>query len=248
MIEQSIPLNTVWKNAQQTIRSLIEWANSEIVEFSSKQYVTTGNIKRELLGSQNSASNQLSLDFMQVDVNQDRQNSLQSKAIENMKLTALHSTERNFTQDMEKLKAQIQIALDNLNSKDCENTALFSLIFEKVNPFVGFPAQEIDPSVEMLKELRNYSVFIELLLEQIVRELLTKLDITHANIIYGAGNLYILAEETEKNKSIIEKVRQQFNELLLTELGIRIFLKLDITEVIQDRKACVQNRAFKMKL
>jgi len=248
MIEQSVPLNAVWKNAQQTIKSLIQWANSEIIEFSSQQYVTAGNIKRAFLGIQNSKLHQLSLDFVQVDINQDRQNSLRPKAVEPVKLTALDSTERNFTEDMKKLKAQVQIALDNLNSKYSENIALFSLILQKVNPFVGFCAQETDPSVEVLKELCDYRIFVELLLEQVVRELLTKLDVPHANIIYGGGNLYILAEETEKNKSIIEKVRQQFNELLLSELGSSIFLKLDITEVIQDRKACVQNRAFKMKL
>jgi len=184
---------------------------------------------------------------------------------------------------MSQLKSQIQIALDNLNSKDCENLSLFSLVFRKLNSFVGFNPDELawidqnrantaDASLishelsemqkfiytfssqEALKLLRTRKFSVELLIEETIQQLSVKLEIPRTNIIYdgidsGIGScLYVLANGTPRTEAIIKKVLEYFNAWLLTEFGGKVFLALDITEVIKVQKASVENRAFKMKL
>jgi CRISPR-associated protein Csm1 len=79
-----------------------------------------------------------------------------------------------------------------------------------------------------LKSLRARSFYLELVTEEIVQQLLDKLQLPRTNIIYaGGGNFYILASGTEENQNIIKKVRQDFNEWLLKEFQGKVFLALD---------------------
>jgi CRISPR-associated protein Csm1 len=79
-----------------------------------------------------------------------------------------------------------------------------------------------------LKSLRTRSFYLELVTEEVVQQLLSRLKITRANVIYaGGGNLYILASATEDNKQIVQNVRQQFNKWLLKEFQGKVFLALD---------------------
>ncbi|MBE9049394.1 type III-A CRISPR-associated protein Cas10/Csm1 [Nostocales cyanobacterium LEGE 11386] len=79
-----------------------------------------------------------------------------------------------------------------------------------------------------LKSLRARSFYLELVTEEVVQQLLEKLQLPRTNIIYaGGGNLYILASGTEENQNIVKKVRQEFNELLLKEFQGKVFLALD---------------------
>ncbi|MBW4615251.1 MAG: type III-A CRISPR-associated protein Cas10/Csm1 [Desmonostoc vinosum HA7617-LM4] len=79
-----------------------------------------------------------------------------------------------------------------------------------------------------LKSLRARSFYLELVTEEIVQQLLTRLNLPRTNIIYaGGGNLYILADGTETTKKIVEQVRQQFNKWLLDEFQGKVFLALD---------------------
>lgn len=79
-----------------------------------------------------------------------------------------------------------------------------------------------------LKSLRARSFYLELVTEEVVKQLLHKLNLPRTNIIYaGGGNLYILASASEKNHNIVREIRQQFNQWLLKEFEGKVFLALD---------------------
>ncbi|MTJ49985.1 type III-A CRISPR-associated protein Cas10/Csm1 [Dolichospermum sp. UHCC 0259] len=79
-----------------------------------------------------------------------------------------------------------------------------------------------------LKSLRARSFYLELVTEEVVQQLLEELQLPRTNVIYaGGGNLYILASGKPEVKSIIEKVRHQFNEWFLDEFQGKVFLALD---------------------
>nr|WP_278751638.1 type III-A CRISPR-associated protein Cas10/Csm1 [Fischerella thermalis] len=72
---------------------------------------------------------------------------------------------------------------------------------------------------------------MELVIEEIVQQLLETLELPRTNVIYaGGGNLYILAPAIESVKSIVEEIRQQFNEWLLGEFQGKVFLALDFLD------------------
>ncbi|AUS99812.1 type III-A CRISPR-associated protein Cas10/Csm1 [Nostoc sp. CENA543] len=79
-----------------------------------------------------------------------------------------------------------------------------------------------------LKSLRARSFYLELVTEEVVQQLLSRLEIPRTNVIYaGGGNLYILASGTENTKKVVQKVREQFNTWLLDEFQGKVFLALD---------------------
>jgi len=78
-----------------------------------------------------------------------------------------------------------------------------------------------------LKSLRARSFYLELVTEEIVQQLLEKLKLPRANVIYaGGGNLYVLASATEQTYTTIEQIRQTFNQWFLKEFQGKIFLAL----------------------
>jgi CRISPR-associated protein Csm1 len=82
-----------------------------------------------------------------------------------------------------------------------------------------------------LKSLRARSFYLELVTEEVVQQLLNQLELPRSNVIYaGGGNLYILAPGTKETKTIITKVRHQFNEWLLSEFQGKVYLALDSSE------------------
>lgn len=82
-------------------------------------------------------------------------------------------------------------------------------------------------SAGALKSLRARSFYLELVTEEIVQQLLEKLQLPRTNIVYaGGGNLYLLAPATEQTYSTIEQIQQTFNQWFLQEFQGKIFLAL----------------------
>ncbi|MEG4943258.1 type III-A CRISPR-associated protein Cas10/Csm1 [Microcoleus sp. F4-D5] len=80
-----------------------------------------------------------------------------------------------------------------------------------------------------LKSLRARSFYLELVSEEIVQQLLERLDLPRTSIIYaGGGNLYLLAPHLSKNleKTIIQ-IRDRFNDWLKITFQGQVFLALD---------------------
>ncbi|MGI2903294.1 type III-A CRISPR-associated protein Cas10/Csm1 [Tolypothrix sp. VBCCA 56010] len=82
-----------------------------------------------------------------------------------------------------------------------------------------------------LKSLRARSFYLELVTEEVVQQLLSKLNLPRTNVIYaGGGNIYILAPGTDATKDIIKQVRIQFNQWLRKEFQGQVYLALDSSE------------------
>lgn len=78
-----------------------------------------------------------------------------------------------------------------------------------------------------LKSLRARSFTLELVTEEIVQQLLSRLRLPRSNVIYaGGGNLYLLAPSGEGVAGTVETLRNEFNHWLLGEFQSKVFLSL----------------------
>lgn len=83
-----------------------------------------------------------------------------------------------------------------------------------------------------LKYLRARSAFLELLSEDVVEEIVRRLNLTRANVIYcGGGHFYILAPNTEKVKEELEKIAEAVNRWLFDKYHGKLYLALDYIEL-----------------
>ncbi|HXK70754.1 MAG TPA: type III-A CRISPR-associated protein Cas10/Csm1, partial [Caldisericia bacterium] len=86
-----------------------------------------------------------------------------------------------------------------------------------------------------LKSLKGRSFYIELLIEHIVAELLSRLYLMRTNLIYsGGGGFYILAYNTDEAKEIVEDIKKDINEFLFKSFGTNLFLNLETIDFHPD--------------
>ncbi len=79
-----------------------------------------------------------------------------------------------------------------------------------------------------LKSLRARSFFLELLTEEIVHQLLDRLQLPRSNVIYaGGGNIYILAADTKITEDAILYIRKLINDWFVRKYHGNLFLALD---------------------
>ncbi len=79
-----------------------------------------------------------------------------------------------------------------------------------------------------LKSLRARSFYLELVTEELVEQVLQKMDLPRTNVIYAGGsNLYILADTTKKIEEELENIRKHWNEWFIKEFQGKIFFALD---------------------
>jgi CRISPR-associated protein Csm1 len=78
-----------------------------------------------------------------------------------------------------------------------------------------------------LKSLRARSFTLELVTEEVVQQLLIRLNLPRTNVIYaGGGNLYLLASSGEKTHSVVKALRYEVNQWLLEQYQGKVFLSL----------------------
>ncbi|MBE8540200.1 type III-A CRISPR-associated protein Cas10/Csm1 [Geoglobus acetivorans] len=83
-----------------------------------------------------------------------------------------------------------------------------------------------------LKYLRSRSLFLELLVEDVVAELIERLELTRANIIFaGGGRFYIITHNTEEAKRIIKDVAMHVNRWLFDRFWGKLYFAVDSVEV-----------------
>ncbi|MEA5469904.1 type III-A CRISPR-associated protein Cas10/Csm1, partial [Spirulina sp. 06S082] len=92
-----------------------------------------------------------------------------------------------------------------------------------------------------LKSLRARSFYLELVTEEIVQQLLEKLELPRTSVIYaGGGNIYILASGEKTVVDKVKDIQNMFNEWLFEQFQGKVFLALDAiafnTEEIQDSR------------
>ncbi|WP_026735582.1 type III-A CRISPR-associated protein Cas10/Csm1 [Fischerella sp. PCC 9605] len=81
-------------------------------------------------------------------------------------------------------------------------------------------------SAGALKSLRARSFYLELVTEEVVQQLLQKLELPRTNVIYaGGGNLYLLAP-TNETEDKLKEVSQKLNKWLADDFQGKVFLAL----------------------
>lgn len=104
------------------------------------------------------------------------------------------------------------------------------------------------PSKGALKSLRGRSVYLELLMENFIDELLAALGLSRANLLYsGGGHFYLLAGATEANRSKLAEFGAAVNHWLLDKFGTQLYLAWGSTECDGEalRQSAEQNSIFR---
>lgn len=82
-----------------------------------------------------------------------------------------------------------------------------------------------------LRHLRARSAFLEFLTYDVAIEVIERLNLTFANIVYvGGGNLYLLLPNTKKVKEVIVNVKREVNSWLLKNHGGDVYLSMAYVE------------------
>jgi CRISPR-associated protein Csm1 len=80
-------------------------------------------------------------------------------------------------------------------------------------------------SKDALKSLRARSFYLEFLMEHIQDELLEKLELSRANILYsGGGHSYLLLPNTDKVNSVLAELSQKVNNWLFDKFSTELYL------------------------
>lgn len=91
---------------------------------------------------------------------------------------------------------------------------------------------------EALKSLRARSLYLEILIENIIDELLAKLGLTRCNIIYsGGGHAYALLPNTKEAREIIDEFDEEVKDWFLDNFDISLYLASGYTSCTSNELA-----------
>jgi CRISPR-associated protein Csm1 len=125
------------------------------------------------------------------------------------------------------VKSTAAIASALAITEDSENLTLISGDLSGIQNFIYTISSD-----GALKSLRARSFYLELVTEEIVQQLLEKLQLPRSSVIYaGGGNLYILAPQLNNLETIINDLKKSFNKWLFRTFDGKIFLALDFVEL-----------------
>lgn len=101
---------------------------------------------------------------------------------------------------------------------------------------VGFDLKGIEDFIYTItskaahKQLRSRAFYAEMLTQNFLDTLLEALGLSEANILYAsADHGYIIMGNTAENKEIVRKVQKAFNDFLLENFGIKLYLTIGYT-------------------
>lgn len=76
-----------------------------------------------------------------------------------------------------------------------------------------------------LRTLRARSFYLEIMMEHLIDELLKKLDLSHANLIYsGGGHCYMLLPNTERCRAILQQFMDDTNQWFLEHFQTALYI------------------------
>ncbi|MGL4484409.1 MAG: type III-A CRISPR-associated protein Cas10/Csm1 [Anaerovoracaceae bacterium] len=86
-----------------------------------------------------------------------------------------------------------------------------------------------------LKNLRARSFYLEIMLEHIIDELLTELQMSRANLLYsGGGHCYLILANTQKTKEIIDEFNNELRNWFLKTFDTALYAAYSYTEASGD--------------
>lgn len=82
-----------------------------------------------------------------------------------------------------------------------------------------------------LKSLRARSFYLEIMLEHIVDEILSQLNMFRCNLLYtGGGHFYLLLPNTEKTKNVLKEAQEKINDWFINEFGNALYIAIVASE------------------
>lgn len=76
-----------------------------------------------------------------------------------------------------------------------------------------------------MRMLRGRSFYLAMVMEHIIDEILEKLSLSRANLIYsGGGHFYMMADNSEETKKVLEEAFRQVNDGLLHDYGTSLYV------------------------
>lgn len=94
------------------------------------------------------------------------------------------------------------------------------------------------------KMLKARSFYLELLMENIIDEILDKLELTRANVIYSGGaHSYLLLPNTNSTKETLEQAKVNFNNWLINKFGTELSIIISYIECCADNFNANDNSA-----
>lgn len=81
------------------------------------------------------------------------------------------------------------------------------------------------------KQLRARSIYLELIMENLIDEILNNLGYSRCNLLYsGGGHCYILIGNTESNKDKFKEIIKQQNNWFIDNMGIALYAASAVEE------------------
>ena len=103
---------------------------------------------------------------------------------------------------------------------------LFSMDISGIQSFI-YDIQ----SEDALKNLRSRSFYLDTLLESIIDNLLERLELSRANLLYsGGGHAYLLIQNTAQAKEILNKFEKDTNKWFLDNFKTALYIAMAYTE------------------
>ncbi len=120
-----------------------------------------------------------------------------------------------------KLEEQEQIYSNPKGFYSEKSMLLYSMDFSGIQSFIyGQYGKE-----DVLKNLRARSFYLEILMENIIDELLNKLELSGANLLYaGGGHAYFILANTEKTKTLIKDFDADVKNWMQDTFGIDLYV------------------------
>ena len=120
-----------------------------------------------------------------------------------------------------KFEEQEQICSNPKGFYSEKSMLLYSMDFSGIQSFIyGQYGKE-----DVLKNLRARSFYLEILMENIIDELLNKLELSGANLLYaGGGHAYFILANTEKTKTLIKDFDADVKNWMQDTFGIDLYV------------------------
>lgn len=86
-----------------------------------------------------------------------------------------------------------------------------------------------------LKQLRARSLYLELMMEHIVDELLARLSLNRTNVMYtGGGHAYLLLPNTQQTKTVLRQFKNELKDWFIREHGANLYMAFASVECSAD--------------
>ncbi len=114
-------------------------------------------------------------------------------------------------------------------SKDIYDKKMFMLVSGDMSGIQNFIYNASEKKA--LKMLRGRSFYLELMIEHIIDEILEKLNLSRANLLYsGGGHFYMVLPNTERNKSLLKEATEKVNDFLMNEFNNVLSMSIGYSE------------------